>query len=332
MRTTTATLALVTVMAFCASNASADSGKERERIGVAIPYPVHTIDLSFSTDPVKRIIGANVASTLLRTSSADGTTLELLDGVDIRDGGKTIALTLKPGLTFANGSPVSGESFRDALEMLREKARGNTKRAFDAVRSITVVERQTYYQSDSSPQVVVLSLDAPLDDPQQFLAGLPIVDVNVGAQAGELFGSGTLFGAVAPFFVRENRPDQGMVLERVESYYRPGYPRAAVVDFKYFETAAEALSALRVGAVDIIALPTASQLESLEDDPTLQAVASPLGRMLGGSESWKLVRPYWSDSSAEHDRLQTDKIIVRKTLKLDNRFAQNFDLTGVYLP
>jgi hypothetical protein len=140
-------------------------------------------------------------------------------------------------------------------------------------------------------------------------------------------GLGTLLPLLGPYTIRENRPDKGVLLEAVEEYFQPQIPQAKHIEFKIYSEAKAALSALRVGAVDIILGSTPELLEQAGSDPTLRILDSPLD----DTNEWHSKVRFWGGEEAlTSNRFLTEKIIVRKTLKLDERFTSSFDLSGVF--
>lgn len=337
-----------------AASASAielDAGK----LGVAIPVPVASIEPLGNSNPINELIVRNLASGLLRRS-ADGWSFEAAAAYASSQGGLVHDFRLRSDLSFPSGKLVTVEVVRDSFEFFRARAaaeldKRSSARArlgerlptgltgsqpdpaiFEALANIDeiqLIERPTYYFSGERYHALRFVLKEPDSGFAQSVAMLPIVDAEIARTFAEKFGSGTLFSALGPYQIRSNRPDEGVLLERGAEYFRPGYPRSVLIEFRSFPDAVAAISALRVGAVDIIAFPTPKILEGAAADPTLEVVASPLVR---SDRRWQLPQPFWSKPGDEQDQLVLDKLIIRKTLKTDDRFIESFDLSGVFLP
>lgn len=206
-------------------------------------------------------------------------------------------------------------------------------RKLQNIREISVDRPETsYYFQDALQVNLKFALDQADPDFDVWVAPLGIINQKVARQFGRHFGKGTFFSGLGPYQIRENRPEQGVLLETTNNFYLPALPRTAVIDFQYFPDAQSALSALRVGAVDIIALPTHGQLQALKEDPTLVAIKSPLVNLSQITGPWKLPKNFWSEGGNDSDRLLTSQIIVRKSLSLDNEALARFDLRGTFLP
>ncbi len=335
--------------------ASAGAQLEAGKLGVAIPYPVASIETLGNQDPVNQLIVSNLASGLLR-KTADGWGLEAASSYSGTGSGKVHTFEIRSDLAFSSGKIVTAESVKASFEYFMRRAQDILQRRMSSrarlgttvigtqggtaplqsvikglsnIQEIVLIERPSYYFSGHRYNAIRFVLSEADANFATTVATIPIIDAEISEAFKEKFADGTLFAALGPYQIRSNRPDEGALLERTPFYFRPGFPRSPLLEFKAFEEAPAALSALRVGAVDIIAIPTPKLLEDAAADPTLQIISSPLMRV---SESWQLPSEFWSQSGDENDKLVLNKVIIRKTLKIDERFLQTFDLSGVFLP
>lgn len=333
------------------ASAQLDAGK----LGVGIPFTVSSVEPLGNNDPINELIIRSLTSGLLRRTP-DGWSLEAASSYNNAGDGLIQSFQIRDDLAFSSGKIVTAEAVKSSFEYFKNRAtemldRRMTARASMAaklsearaislpltsvlkglanIKSIDLIERPTYYFSGQRYNAIRFTLSEADPNFSTTVATLPIIDAEIAAAFKEKFADGTLFSSLGPYQLRSNRPDEGALLERTPDYFRPGYPRSPLLEFKTFEDAAAALSALRVGAIDIIAIPTPKILEDAASDPTLEIMPSPIMKI---GSSWQLPGEFWSQAGAENDKLILDKIVLRKTLKIDPRFLQNFDLSGVFLP
>src|SRR5690606_30038366 len=86
---------------------------------------------------------------------------------------------------------------------------------------------------------------------------LPLLDMRVVSLFEDQTLRGTNIAALGPFNLAANIPGQGYTLHSVEHYFRAGFPQLKTIEVRQLVDAEQALSALRVGSVDIILTPTA---------------------------------------------------------------------------
>ncbi|MCB0322666.1 MAG: hypothetical protein KDD69_03800 [Bdellovibrionales bacterium] len=300
-----------------------------EKVGVAVPYLPESIDPLAQNDPVNRIVLSNIAYGLTRNGRDETVELEAADALREMENGKRWQLRLRSDARYANLSPVLPTDVVDSFKLLKQLAGSRPGVPATGLAELTVSLADT---PAGQPQEIVFEL--PQADPYflSTLANVPIVNAELMTRFGDRFGKGTNVAFLGPYQLREHRKNTSILLEAVPGFYRPGLPRARFVDFRVFDTAAAALSALRTGAVDIIAIPTPALVAEAKDDTTLQILQSPLaGPVEGGGRAWGLPRPRWSDAGSD-DELLTHSIILRKTLRIDDSLLARFDLSGTFLP
>ncbi|MCC6221659.1 MAG: hypothetical protein IT291_10510 [Deltaproteobacteria bacterium] len=307
------------------------------RLRVAIPYLVSKLDILNYDDPVNRLIIANLGAKLTRIDANGSIQLDIASSFAEQDENKTWEFAIRPNLRFADNRELTATDIKKTFEFLIERATAQQKsnsiaRKLQNIKSIRVSHvRESHYKQYSLDNIK-FHLQNGDKDFLTFLSQIPIIDTRISKNFGELFGSGTLFTSLGPYQLRENRAGEIVVLERSDYYFRPGFPRAALVEFVVFEDDSSALSALRVGAVDIIPLATEKQLDEISTDPTLVAIDSPLENIRSAiTTNWLLERKNWSKDEGKPGTFAITKSIVRKNLKLDDRALGAFDLSGTFL-
>lgn len=284
-----------------------------EHLSIGLPFGPGKIDAP-QVELVDRLVMNNIAYPLLF-----GERLELASSISIDE--ELISLTLNPDATFPNGEKLWGTDVVYSLGLT----------SHPSLRNASLVQEKAYVHSKRAANLLRIPFRGEAASVLHALSAVPVLQERLARQMGVDIGDHTFAPYLGPFVLKSNLPDEGVELQRNRHFYRPGYPRVDTVHFKILDTAAEALTALRVGGVHIIILPTHALLESVREDPTLLILPSPLSSHRQ-EKKWRLQREYWSLPSDKADRLVTESIVIRRSLKYDERFTENFDLSGCYLP
>lgn len=303
-------------------------------LGIGVPYPLARLNLLDSSEPFNSMVLANTAYGLMRSDKDGGVTLQLAAGFNSSDDNRIFVFTLKQNLFFPNATALNERAVKSSFEYFL--ARKNQKqvgaellRALNNIKAIELIQSRTATNNTNQLQGIRFLLENGDENFLSQVATLPIIDAKHANLIGSEFGTGTLTTATGPYLIRENRPDKGVVLEANPEFHRAGYPRSRLLSFESFDDSQKALSALRVGSIDIIAFTTPELIAAIKDDPTLALIDSPLANHSSPSVSnWKSDK---SKSEAD-SQLIVSKAIVRKSLELDSRFFENFDVSGVFLP
>ena len=317
-------LSLIVLILLGVSNAQA---LDETILGVGVPYVPSSENILSSDDFVASIIRSNIGYGLVRKDKEGNIELEIASSVDLSNQNRVYTFELKDNILFSNGDELSAKDVKNSFVFWMEKFKDKSKRLNDVVERVdVVVAGRTYYKKQKNKVRFVLK--NPESDFLELLSNFPILHSELMSSFGSMSGYGTMYSLLGPYQVRSSKDKEVVELERSRDFYRTGYPRSGVVSFKVFEDAPSALSALRVGSVDIIALPSQELLDGIEQDDTLVSYDAPASIL----QSFKVPRAYWSDSSRQDDKFVTNKIIVRKSLKFDSRFFSNFDVSGTFLP
>ena len=323
---------LLLMLLLCSQALAAD------KLGVAIPYALAKVDPLVLDEPLNRIVLANISVGLTRLGKDGDFELETADYLKSQEQGARWVAKIAAEARFPSQRLLTAERAKQAIEyLIALKPEAPVENPLQSrLKNLASIEisrpaSQTYRQEQASLQMTFTLKEKDSRFPLS-LSLIPLVDIPVAQAFGAEFGFGTNSAYLGPYQIRENRAEKGVLLEKVPEYFHPGLPKTPFVDFHLFGDAQEALRTLRVGGVDIIAFPTPAQLEDIKDDPTLLALPSPLLNMEPLLGPWKLLKTHWSDRADDADVLTTDKVIVRKSLQLDESFQARFCLSGSFLP
>lgn len=307
----------------------------QDRLAVAIPYGIERVDPLLTGEPVNRIILANLGAGLTRLQSPDFA-LELASNASVSADGLIWSFSLREGLRASDAGDLDASAVERAFNFLRTGAQnaGTARVELQGLINIKEIVLQTspsYFYAAPAHEKIEFVLRHQDPNFGRSIAALPLVDTHIADAFAAEHGKGTMVAFFGPYLLKESRPGERILLEANPNYYRESFPRSRLLEFRVFKTAGEALSALRLGGVEIIAFSTRELEGAAADDPSLSILSSPLKEMAPAG-GWSPLRQGWSGSAAEDDRLITTRFIVRKSLKLDQRALEAFDLSESYLP
>ncbi|MFA5537999.1 MAG: ABC transporter substrate-binding protein [Gemmobacter sp.] len=207
---------------------------------------------------------------------------QMAEGYEVSDDGLTYTITLREGLLFHDGSPVTAE---DAVASIRRwGARdGMGQRLMAITAGMDVVDDLTFTLTLSEPYGLVLESLGKISSNVPFIMPKRVADTDPNTQITEIIGSG-------PFRFMHDlwQPGNLVVYERFEDYlprdepasYAAGGKVARVdrVEWHYIPDAATATQALLAGEVDLYEQPAVDLLPMLQADSRISIeTVDPLG-------------------------------------------------------
>lgn len=235
-----------------------------------------TFDESYlaSTNRTAWFVVAAVSSGLTRiVSMADGSTdfaLSLADQVQSSADTADWTFRLRPGVTFSNGEPISGE---DVVYSLNECVLNNK-----IVAPISSVSSQNLVQIGSRAyDVVEVKLKLPDPELPIQIATCPVVSKRVQTAFGLESGRGTNLIAAGPYYISEFRSGRRINFLRAANYAgrKPYFEGVILQNYTDLE---QALVALRSGTLDLLIDANDSLLEKAKKDETLRITACQGGK------------------------------------------------------
>jgi peptide/nickel transport system substrate-binding protein len=240
--------------------------------------PVHT------TQNADIWLSLNIYDTLL-LASADGRGVEpgLASAWAVSDEGKTITFTLRPGLKFSDGSPITHEDVKFSLDRAREKATGGDfSFLLAAIDSINIAGADQVILHMRHPDPVILQALATFNSgivPEKLLmaeAGDTLNDKSKSFAAHPV-GSG-------PFMLTQWQRNTEMVMRRNPYYWKKGAdgqaePYLDAIRFVIIPDDATRILKLKAGELDIAEFVPYSRVAELKADPKLNMVLFPAAQM-----------------------------------------------------
>lgn len=213
---------------------------------------------------------------------------------DISEDGTTYTFTLREGIKFHNGDPVTVEDIVYSLNRIAGTESGTPLvPAYSLVKSIEAADERT---------VVVTLTEGNIE----FLAYLTeaVIPADYDGQATAPVGTG-------PFRFVSRTPQEGMVIEKFPDYWGdPAYLDR--VEYKVITNADTLMMSLKSGAVDLCAHLTANQVRELGDAFRIE------------SDTMKLVQALYLNNAVK----PFDDIRVRQALCYAVDTQEILDLTA----
>ena len=211
-------------------------------------------DLDESLDPHKAVAAGtkevmfNVFEGLMKPTPEGDLIPAVAEKVEVSDDQLTYTFTIRDGIKFHNGEPVTGA---DALWSIRRCMPGG-EADIQVVEAFSAIQKAEYKEN-----TVTLTLDQPNNEFLSYLT-LAVLPEDYDQQDTAPVGTG-------PFKFVSRAAQDSIVLERFDDYWgEKAY--LDKVTYKIIENADSILMSLQSGAVDLFAHLTSTQVAQLGDD------------------------------------------------------------------
>ncbi len=178
---------------------------------------------------------------------------------------RTWTFTLRPGVKFSNGQPLTAEDVVFSLDAARKSA--NWTSMYEAIASVKASSKSTVVVTTEK---VVVGLPAELS-----LFASAIVPKDYAGMTQKEFGQHPI--GTGPFELASWNRGQSLTLAPNPSYWREGEPYLSQVVFDSVPDVNSRTTQLRSGELDVMASPDWSQLKGLESTPDLHLGVYALG-------------------------------------------------------
>ena len=221
-----------------------DARKEANEIVVAIAQdPEDSLDPHAAASAGTREVVFNIYEGLVKTGPTGELIPAVAESYKVSEDGLVYTFTLREGVKFHNGEPVTAEDVIYSLNRCAEHSGDSAlKSAFSAIRDLQATDEKT----------VTFRLDQPDMELIYFMTAA-IIPAD-----GELVGTG-------PFVLTARTPQESIVLERFEDYWgeKAG---VAKVTYRIYEDGTALMMALKGGSVDVCAHLTSAQTAQLGEE------------------------------------------------------------------
>jgi len=259
--------------------ASAGAALAESTLKAAMNIELQILDPQVTNATVTRALGYLVYDTLISMDSRGEFHPQMLQSWTASDDHLTWTFTLRPGLTWHDGAPVTAD---DCVATLRRWAKfdGFGKRLMDATQELTVTAPDTFVLKLAHPFAFVIEA---LGKPNAYVPFMMPAKLLEGATAKpitEVMGSG-------PFIFRRDewRPGERAIFHRNPAYK----PRAEApdglaggkvayldrIDFISMPDPATRVSALQTGEVDYVEVLPIDYIGMMRNNPAMRVIGPP---------------------------------------------------------
>ena len=206
-----------------------------------------SLDPHVDTDAGTRDVVFNLYEGLVKPTSDGGFIPAVASDYIISDDAKTYTFTLRDGITFHDGTPVTIEDVKYSIDRYAE-IQGESSAFSSLVDSVEVQDDKT----------LVVNLK------ESYSEFLPMMTIAIIPQSNE-DPAGNPIGT-GPFKYVSYTPGQNLELEKYDGYWQEGVPILDSVEFKFIADVDTAFVELQAGTIDILKYLTSAQAETLGDD------------------------------------------------------------------
>lgn len=208
----------------------------------------------------------------------------------VSEDGKTYTFTIREGLQFADGTPVTAQSFADSINRALQPETASYGASFQLGHIVGANDVASGAAKEASGIVVVddRTLQITLDDnvpyflaqltyPVSFVVPAHAIASNPAGWTETAFGTG-------PFRVKEWQHNQKLILEP-NPHYWAGAPGVSEIELPFFQDSETAYQLYRTGGLDIAGsqqnpIP-AARVPEVKDSPDFHSAASFAVRYVG---------------------------------------------------
>ena len=206
-----------------------------------------SLDPHVDTDAGTRDVVFNLYEGLVKPTSDGGFIPAVASDYIISDDAKTYTFTLRDGITFHDGTPVTIEDVKYSIDRYAE-IQGESSAFSSLVDSVEVQDDKT----------LVVNLK------ESYSEFLPMMTIAIIPQSNE-DPAGNPIGT-GPFKYVSYTPGKNLELEKYDGYWQEGVPSLDSVEFKFIADVDTAFVELQAGTIDILKYLTSAQAETLGDD------------------------------------------------------------------
>ena len=206
-----------------------------------------SLDPHVDTDAGTRDVVFNLYEGLVKPTSDGGFIPAVASDYIISDDAKTYTFTLRDGITFHDGTPVTIEDVKYSIDRYAE-IQGESSAFSSLVDSVDVQDDKT----------LVVNLK------ESYSEFLPMMTIAIIPQSNE-DPAGNPIGT-GPFKYVSYTPGQNLELKKYDGYWQEGVPSLDSVEFKFIADVDTAFVELQAGTIDILKYLTSAQAETLGDD------------------------------------------------------------------
>jgi peptide/nickel transport system substrate-binding protein len=206
----------------------------------------------------------NLFNTLVTVDANLNVVPELAESWDVREDGKVYVFHLRQGVKFHDGTDFDAEAVRWNMQFIRDPENKSFMRPFlDIIEAVEAIDAQTVKLTLNHPSFTLLPTLAQYRE--GVLIKSPAAYKSWDKSAAHLHPVGT-----GPFKLASWEPQQLIVLDKNEGYWKEGLPYLDRIEFKIMRDGVTRAAALRAGEVDFVSVLPREHAERLAKDPKIR--------------------------------------------------------------
>jgi peptide/nickel transport system substrate-binding protein len=249
------------ILAMCCGVLTAAAPISGGTLTIAVPDEPPGLDPTTSpAAAIARIVYNNLLEGPVRLNMQGEVVRALVDQYSVSIDGTVYTFTLRPGVKFHHGRPLTSEDVKFTLERNRDPATGHPHRAYyEDVQEIKIVDDRTFRIALRKPNAM-------------FVFNLARANSAIIAkEAVERLKSHPI--GTGPFRFAEWIRGDRIILTKFTDYYEPGVPSLDKVVFRFIQDPNAQVAALRAGDVDVIgAAMSPENAVELKSDPEFKVI------------------------------------------------------------
>ncbi|WP_163849792.1 ABC transporter substrate-binding protein [Pseudooceanicola aestuarii] len=251
-RRSAVTLAATSVLALSAAAGFAQDFNPEAVVNIGSLYEPQNLDNTAGAGQgINEAFNGNVYEGLFVLTDAGDVEPRLVEDYTISEDGLTYTFTLKDGVTFHSGDPLTAADVKSSIERVTaENSASSRKRTLAVIDAIETPDDRTVVITLKSP-----SISLPYNLSYVWIVNDAATDISASED-----GTG-------PYVLQEWRRGSALAMVPFEGYWGPA-PSNGGVMFQYFTDATAQNNALLTGAVDIItSIQSPDALGQFADNP-----------------------------------------------------------------
>ncbi len=239
-----------------------------------------TLDPTQATDSQS----INVLRSVTRPLAFFDANLEVIPGLaekwDVSEDGQTITFTLKEGITYSDGTPITADDFVFSWKRLIDprEAAGYSYVMADVVggEDLLGVDTETATDEEIDALLAAFGVSAPdastfvveLARPAAYFVYIATLWVTVPQQEGFEFGEAEGYVSSGPMIISEWEHQSRIVLEPNDAWTAGPPAKIERIEMSMIQDPAASLAAYEADELDIAGVPT-QEIPRIQDDPEL---------------------------------------------------------------
>ena len=242
-------LIVLTTLTIALSGCAGDKAEDSSKITIGIPQDIDSLDPHKAQGAGTREVLFNVYEGLVKPDENGNLNPAVASNYTISEDGKTYTFTLRDGIKFHNGNPVTVEDIKYSIDRCADTSKGDPLvPAFSNIDSVNILDQ-------SHVSIVLKKTDT---DFLSYLTTAIIPKENTDPESNPV-GTG-------PYMYVSRSPQENVILKKFAGYWNTdNAAHIENVTFKVESNADAIVMDLEGGSIDMFARVTTTQASQLSD-------------------------------------------------------------------